>query len=344
MTRHAWRFATAVAMVVTACGGGVGDSAMGLGTDAGAVAADATVAPPAGVLAAMAPIRRVLWVGAHPDDEGYASPLFYDLCVRRGATCSFLVITDGGKGNCVLGDGACGVKDTGGAPAGSVGAFRLAEVARSVAYLHGTLIALALEDTASATVLGDGQNWNQRLSGVPNDTSLDLITGKIAAAIQHSQADVIVTFDPRHGVYCQPDHRAAGALTLRAASQLGFDMTRVLMLETTEFYADAHGQPAARAWVASDPALLHYDAAAAGTWAAHPAVWGFHRSQYTAATVAALAGFPVAAQDVPLLTAAQGAMPGPLAAAYDAVCATEDAWWDGHGVCPRADGTTGPCW
>jgi len=39
--------------------------------------------------------KRVLWVGAHPDDESTVAPLLGEACRERGARCSFLVATRG---------------------------------------------------------------------------------------------------------------------------------------------------------------------------------------------------------------------------------------------------------
>jgi LmbE family N-acetylglucosaminyl deacetylase len=297
-----------------------------------------------GTMPALAAAPRVLWIGAHPDDEGYVGPLLEDLCVDRGAACGFVVITDGGKGNCRLDAATCGVNDAGGAPPGSLGALRLIEMQRSAAHFFGGTALLALEDTPSATVVGAAQNWNQRLTGVPNDTSIDRITEVLASVIRTAQPDLILTFDPRHGVYCHPDHRAAGALAVRAAIAAGVDLRRVLMVETTEPYLDTTGQPTARPWVPADPAVVVYDSAAAGTWDGRVAVAAAHASQYAPSVVAALAAFPAPAQRVALLAAADVAAGAAVAPAYAAICASEDAHWSGRGVCARADGSTGPCW
>jgi LmbE family N-acetylglucosaminyl deacetylase len=301
--------------------------------------------PPAEAVAplAAATVRNVLWIGAHPDDEAYVAPLMSDYCQRRGATCHFLVLTDGGKGNCLLGAGACGTPDRGGAPPGSVGAFRLGELSAAMSAFGGHAIPLKLEDTASATVRGDLENWNQSISQIPNDTSLELLTQRVAQAITATTPDVIITFDPRHGVYCHPDHRAAGTIAVLAAERLGFDLGRVLMLESTELYLNASGSVAARAWVPGDPSLLPYDSNAAGTWPARAAMMAHYRSQFSPATVQLVAGVPAAARLLPFLSVTQArAASSTTRAAYDQICASQ-AWWDGRGTCPNATGV-GPCW
>jgi LmbE family N-acetylglucosaminyl deacetylase len=312
------------------------------GLDAGLDASRPTVDPLAGLLGSK-PAQSVVWVGAHPDDEAYAAPLLFELCKLRGAKCHFVVITDGGKGNCWLGAGMCGPSDDGGAPPGSMGAMRLGEMQKVADYFGGPLAALALEDTPSATVLGAMENWNQAYSGVPNDTKTDLISQKVVDAIAAAAPDVIVTFDPRHGVYCQPDHRAAGVLALYAADTLKLDLSRVLMIENTEIYRDATGALTQRAWVPDDPNVTVYDARS-GTWHARADVASLHRSQYTAASIASYDLVRPEGRIVPVLPFSASLVDAGVSPEYAAICASEDAWFSGHGVCPKADGSTGPCW
>ena len=287
---------------------------------------------------------RVLWIGAHPDDELIASPLLYALCHLPGTTCRMLVVTDGGKGNCLLSPEACGVKDAGGAAPGTLGAVRLGELSRSASLLGAGLDALALEDTASDTVLGDMQNWNQALTHVPGDSSIDRMVAVVAQAITAVHADLIVTFDPRHGTYCHPDHRAAGTLAILGAARAGLSASQVLMTELTGAYVDASGQLAQRPWVPSDPALVTYDAGAAGTWPVWPAVMSTHASQFAPAATLLFAAAPAAARRLPFAPLSGELVGGAFPPSpYDAICASETRW-DGHGVCPTAAGGTGPCW
>lgn len=289
--------------------------------------------------------KSVLWVGAHPDDEGYVASLLLDACNLHGAACTFLVVTDGGKGNCKLGTGACGTADSGGAPPGSVGAFRVAEMQSVAASYHGTLIELALEDTASATVVGDAQNWNQTYSHVPNDASIALIQQKFADVLTTVKPDVVLTFDPRHGVYCHPDHRAVGALTLSAAQQVAFDYRRIFLIESAEIYLGTDGSVHERAWVPGDPLLRTYDAASAGTWHARVDDYLVHKSQYLPSDLVGYSLVAPAEQTLSLLQLSTLVVGGmvPPSPAYDAICASENARWDGHGVCPKGNDATGPC-
>src|SRR5713101_6792127 len=48
---------------------------------------------------------KVLWIGAHPDDEAIIAPLLGDVCVERGDPCALLVATRGEAGPCELPEG-----------------------------------------------------------------------------------------------------------------------------------------------------------------------------------------------------------------------------------------------
>ncbi len=288
-------------------------------------------------------VTRVLWLGAHPDDEVFAAPLMADFCLRHGASCHFAVITDGGKGNCFLSPQECGVKDSGGAPPGSLGAVRLREHEQVVAALGGQAHALALEDGASPYVAGVLARWNQQLGGSASDPTFATLVQKVEDLIAATQPDLILTFDPRHGMYCHPDHRAANTLAVVAATRRGLDPGRVLMLEATSVYLDAAGRVTRRAWIPGDPALVSYDPYAAGTASATTGAMSLYRSQFQASTILAIASMSPEAWKLPWLPLAAALVDGRFApSAYDSICASEP--WDYHGVCPRADGSTGPCW
>ena len=47
----------------------------------------------------------VMWIAAHPDDEAVAAPLLAKWCREDEARCSFVVLTRGEAGTCVLADG-----------------------------------------------------------------------------------------------------------------------------------------------------------------------------------------------------------------------------------------------
>lgn len=285
--------------------------------------------------------QNLLWIGAHPDDETFAMPLMADLCLRRGARCHFLVLTDGGKGNCQLAPERCGFQDAGGAPAGSLGQQRLAEHAQVAAALDATVRAPALEDSASSTIAGVLTRWEAQLGGT-EPQALARARQEVVAAIAASNADVILTFDPRHGTYCHPDHRAASLLAIVAATEAGFDPDRVLMLENTSPYVSAAGDLTMRAWVPADPGLLLYDAHAAGTWSAIAGTLSLYPTQFRPDQVQLLSQLQVAARKTAFLPLSAALVDGRFPpSAYDELCTDP---WNGRGTCPRADGSLGPCW
>src|SRR5437016_11853921 len=87
------------------------------------------------------PPLRLLWIGAHPDDEILIAPLLGRECVERSAQCSLLVMT--------LGE------------AGGPGAVRAAEMQAAADALHAQLTLWAFSD-----VMGDADAvWSAEAGG-----------------------------------------------------------------------------------------------------------------------------------------------------------------------------------
>src|SRR5262249_40862161 len=126
------------------------------------------------------------------DDESTIAPLLGDLCIERGAQCTFLVATRGESGSCKL-NGGCQP---------DLATVRTQEM-RNAAVLYGAnLIQWDLPDGSSAlpnTVL---KIW-AGISGGDN-----VLIDRMASAILTANPDIILIFDPRHGTTCHPDHRA----------------------------------------------------------------------------------------------------------------------------------------
>jgi len=153
--------------------------------------------------------RSLLWVGAHPDDEVIAAPLLGRLCVEEGLACTFLVITKGEAGQCRLANGCHP----------DLGSVRSAEMRRSARLFGAQLTQWNLPDG------GGGAGWAAASGG------LEALLSQTGSLIQALDPDVILTFDPRHGSTCHPDHRAAGDLVLQAAARVPRRPT-VYLLET----------------------------------------------------------------------------------------------------------------
>lgn len=79
---------------------------------------------------AVRPPVRLLWIGAHPDDEGLVAPIFGPACVELGNDCAMLVVTDGSV-------------------------VRAGEMQRAAAALHARLTQWDLPDVFDVTQWGD---------------------------------------------------------------------------------------------------------------------------------------------------------------------------------------------
>lgn len=154
-------------------------------------------------------VRSVAWIAAHPDDEVLVAPLLARLCVDEGLVCNFLVLTRGEAGPCHL-------------PAGcqpSLGALRAAEMRRSAELFGAGLHLWRLPDG------GGPGGWSAAAGG------RERLVGRIASFLRATAPDLVLTFDPRHGSTCHPDHRAAAEIALEAMAGLS-RAPAVFLLET----------------------------------------------------------------------------------------------------------------
>ncbi len=276
-------------VLVLGCGGGSADpppvdaaADVEGGADGGAQPLDPLVESLAG--------KRVLWIGAHPDDEATVAPLLGEACVERGARCTFLVVTRGDAGKCKLATGC----------APDLATFRAAEMKAAAALYGGEVIQWDLPDGSGASADDVAKAW-AALRGGP-----DALVEAFRAAIAGVAPDVVITFDPRHGTSCHPDHRAASALAVLALRKL-VPSPRALLAEvrfdidTTK--ATIGHVPA----VPTDPAMRTYDAT---RWLPRfgDTGWAFliaglrkHPSQFDAPELAAFAAAPATERRVFLL-------------------------------------------
>jgi LmbE family N-acetylglucosaminyl deacetylase len=139
--------------------------------------------------------QSVLWIAAHPDDEAVAAPLLAEWCLREHARCTFLVLTRGQAGTC-LRNGGC-LPD--------IATVRAGESAAASEYFHANLILLSLPD-------GGGSAEPSWASGSERLAVVSQVSEYIAAV----RPELILTFDPRHGTTCHPDHRATGSIVMDA--------------------------------------------------------------------------------------------------------------------------------
>ena len=180
--------------------------------------------------------RSVLWIAAHPDDEVVAAPLLSFWCREQSARCAFLVFTRGE---------AQGLPDV-----------RAAEAGAAAQYFHADSIHLTLPDGGGA----NAPSW-------PADLA-ETIAGYIAAV----RPELILTFDPRHGTTCHPDHREVGRVVLDAVSRLS-QRPEVWLLESRVSVA-----PGVLRFSSASPAALRFDAVS--RWPEVTHVMALHPSQF----------------------------------------------------------------
>ena len=249
----------------------------------------------------------LLWIGAHPDDELLLAPWLGQACVEAGRPCTLLVATRGESGVCRL-PGGCEP---------DLGTVRAAEMEAAAAALGAELVQWTLADGAGGDPQAVTAAWAAQSGG--EEAPID----RLAAAIGSAAPSAVLTFDPRHGSTCHPDHRALGSLALEALRRLG-PAAPPAWLVATRPDGSPHGSfggylPA----VAGDQRLIHYDAtrplASAGgeAWGFVPRLAEIHTSQFPPAAVAALAAAPPARRRVHLLPAPAASAADP---AYQGLC------------------------
>ena len=153
--------------------------------------------PPAGRIPSPA---SVLFIGAHPDDEVPVAPLLAHWCRAGAARCSMLIATHGERGPCLLPEGCLP----------DLGTVRSGEAAAAAAYFHADLVLLSLPDGGGSAP----PPWAPGTPGAPG------VAATLAGFIRAAAPEIVVTFDPRHGTTCHPDHRALGELVPEALALL----------------------------------------------------------------------------------------------------------------------------
>jgi len=131
--------------------------------------------------------RRMLVVGAHPDDPEFGCAGTVAKWVLDGNTAHYLLLTSGDKGS----------HDP------SLSPGQVAQIRES-------------EQRAAAEVLGvSSVTYLREPDGLLEDTLA--LRKRVCAEIRRLKPDVLVTIDPWRRYQLHPDHRAAGQLALDAA-------------------------------------------------------------------------------------------------------------------------------
>ncbi len=249
-------------------------------------------APAAAAVAQLSTRDRVLWVGAHPDDETTVAPLLAAACTDVGAACGLIVLTRGEAGACKL---------AGGCPP-DLGTWRSGEMTKAATLFGAQLVQGSLADGSASSPEDVLRVWSAQAG------SADALVQVMADAFAAFDPSVLLVFDPRHGSTCHPDHRAAARLALAAAQRRGalsataIILNEVAIVQTPSFIGFAAAVP-------GDGAVATYDATqrlSTGEtgWDRVLADLAVHGSQFTADEVARFAAAPSANRVTPWLRAA----------------------------------------
>jgi LmbE family N-acetylglucosaminyl deacetylase len=224
---------------------------------------------PAGIAAP----KSVMWIAAHPDDEVVAAPLLAKWCNDAGARCAFLVLTRGEAGPCLLKNGC----------SPDVRTVRSSEAAAAAELFRADSILLRLPDGGGIAA----PQWHAAGDGP------DVVT-TIAAYIEAFRPELVLTFDPRHGTTCHPDHRETGRIVLEAAKRISTPINLYFLETRVEFSND----PLRVSFVPAAPSAERFDArevlASTGkpAWSAVVADMERHPSQFDEHWIAAIAEMP----------------------------------------------------
>ena len=142
---------------------------------------------------------RILWIGAHPDDESLTAPILGPACRELAKVCSFLVFTHGERGDCFLPAGC-----------GDLGSLRSEEMQSAANFFRAHLTLWSFSDVMTDVIA----TWSAEAG------NRDMLTARIQSVIAAENPTIIYTFDPNHGSTCHPAHRAVGELVIEAVDGL----------------------------------------------------------------------------------------------------------------------------
>lgn len=224
------------------------------------------------------PSNGILFIGAHPDDEVLVAPLLGEVCAEGQGKCTILIATRGERGLCEL---------PGGCARSELAAIRTEEEMRSASLLDATLSAGELPDGSAATPEEVLRIWSELLGG------RDQLVQRLIREIVVSGADSIITFDPRHGSTCHPDHRAIGRLAADAVAAMGSAAPRTYFLTTRANQTSGlDGSESVQLTHVDQEGEREFRYDAELRWHYVVDVAQIHRSQFSPATVGALSRVP----------------------------------------------------
>ena len=200
--------------------------------------------------------KRLLFLGTHPDDEWGLMPVLAEACLFHDATCHFVSTTPAEMG-CLETMGLIDFE--------ACAAHRRREFEASAAIAHGTTEVLGWQDLFYAHD-GEGLRRNLAQWGQANG-GRDALVDAILDVLRRNRPEVVFALDPRHGVTCNPNHRATSLLLSEALERLPpEDRPRVLFENTYNVYErmtpemyEAIDRGAMYPWPDRDDPNLFYD-------------------------------------------------------------------------------------
>lgn len=147
---------------------------------------------------------RIMWVGAHPDDETLASPILARACIELKKPCYFFVFNHGDGGRCPLKLGCTP----------SLAAVRGRELKRvanayNAELEHHYFFNAPLPESSFPPRPSIAQLWRKK-----EDPG-----ALMAAAIERFKPTVIFTFDPNRGFTGHPEHQLASRFAMEGVQR-----------------------------------------------------------------------------------------------------------------------------
>ena len=169
-------------------------------------------------------MQRILFAGAHPDDEWGVAPLLAQACIDGGAKCHFVVASEARSYGCLP---SIGLRDP-----ERCTRIRREEMQKSALIFGATLEFFGWEDFFYA--------FNQK--GVEKTIAdwaiaagrRDQLVAQWERVLREQRPTTVLTFDPRHGSTCHPGHRATATLLLEAVERLKPTDRPQIWLEQTD--------------------------------------------------------------------------------------------------------------
>lgn len=201
--------------------------------------------------------KRLLFLGAHPDDEWVLMPILAEACVFNGAVCHFVNTTHSELG-CY---GPIREPDL-----DVCAERRRNELARSAKLANGTVEYLGWKDVFYAHDAAGLRRNLQRWEAIHGGR--EALVETIVDVLRRSRPDVVFTLDPRHGATCHPNHRATSILLVEALARLPEAQRPRVLLENvfavpegmSEEMIASTERGAMYPWPDIDDPVLYYDA------------------------------------------------------------------------------------